>query len=304
VIEKFNFYDIYGYFLPGAVVLGVLWVPVGIARQLWPSASWTSAIIAIALAYIAGHLVQSIATNTLPASDRKSPSGRNRGLSEILLDPREPKDEELPRSLKDKLAALVQNQFGLDLKLNDIGDDLIDKARNSAFLCARQILIQGKAISYAEQFQGMYALTRGLAAAFGIGFSYWLGWVIAAFRCRVLIYVAVVLVAVSFLAMINVSLIARKISEPVKKRRIERAYASFLLIAFLAIGYGLGVRYNITGSQSAILSFLAASSIVACLRAHGAYRSFAGQFAATVWRDYLAFSVTASLHVKPNLDNK
>jgi hypothetical protein len=304
LIEKFNFYDIYGYFLPGAVLVSVLWIPLGLVRNRWPSSTWTSAIIAIAIAYIAGHLVQTIATNALPASDKKSSSNRNRGPSEILLDPKEAKDEELPRPLKDKIAVLVQNQFGLDLKLDVEGDDVIDKARNSAFLCARQILIQGKAISYAEQFQGMYALMRGLACAFAIGFAYWLGWVIAVFKYGLLVNIAVLIVAVSFLAMGDISLFSRKVGDPVKKRKHERAYAALALIAFLAIGFALGVRYNVTAGQSAILAFLAASSLLACLRAHGAYRSFAWQFAGTVWRDYVAFNAAASLRPKSESETK
>jgi len=60
LIEKFNFYDIYGYFVPGATFLAIRWIPFGIVRNSWPSSTWSSAIIAAAFAYILGHLVYSL----------------------------------------------------------------------------------------------------------------------------------------------------------------------------------------------------------------------------------------------------
>ncbi len=157
MIEKFNFYDIYGYFLPGAAFLAVLWLPYGLLKQSWPSNSWSSAIIGIALAYVAGHLIQSVATFAIPPSNVKSETGQIRNFSEIYLDPKDPKDAVLPEPFRDKIQALIAAQFGLDLQVSRKGDDAIDKLRNNAFLAARQMLIQGKAVSYAEQFQGMYA---------------------------------------------------------------------------------------------------------------------------------------------------
>jgi hypothetical protein len=56
----------------------------------------------------------------------------------------------------------------------------------------------------------------------------------------------------------------------------------------------LGVRYAATRGQSASLAFLAAWAFIASLRAYGAYNFFAGRFASTVWRDYLAYNVKAA----------
>ena len=201
MIEKFNFYDIYGYFLPGAAFLAVLWTPFGLVRRAWPSSNWSSAIIAAAFAYILGHLIQSIATNAIPSWEVKGPKGKNRYPSAIYLDST---DKELPEPAKEKIANLMKAQFGLDLQVDKAGDETIDKVRNNAFLFARQILIQGKAVSYAEQFQGMYALTRGLASIFGLSFAYWLGWAAAAVGNRFLAGAAVI-IAVTVLALINIS---------------------------------------------------------------------------------------------------
>src|SRR6266436_1414038 len=140
-----------------------------------------------------------------------------------------------------------------------VGDETIDKVRNNAFLFARQILIQGKAVSYAEQFQGMYALTRGLVSVFALGSAYWLGWAAAAVRDRFLVLAAFVILAATVLTLVNISAVLfRKISDPLTKHKVELGYALVLFFALLAIGYVLGIRYPGTPRQSALLAFLAA----------------------------------------------
>jgi hypothetical protein len=42
VIERFNFYDVFGFFIPGSVLLLLLWLPVGLARRSFPSSDLTS----------------------------------------------------------------------------------------------------------------------------------------------------------------------------------------------------------------------------------------------------------------------
>lgn len=303
MIEKFNFYDIYGYFVPGAAFLAILWIPIGLASHKWPSSNWTGAIIAAVFAYIVGHLVQSVATNAIPSWEVKGPTGKNRFPSEIYLDHT---DTELPEICKTNIQDLVRAHFGLALQVDKDGDEAIDKVRHNAFLLARQILIQGKAVSYAEQFQGMYALTRGLVSVLALGFAYWLGFAAAAVvRSSVAVSAVVLVLAASLLALANISLGSLR-SHPnvLRKRRIELAYAVVLLIAFLSVGYALGIHYSVSARQGAVLAFLSASAIVACFRAYGAYRIFAGQFAVTIWRDYLAYNVSLALNQKAESEKK
>jgi len=298
LIEKFNFYDVYGYFVPGAAFLAILSIPFGLVSHKWPSSTWTEAIIAAVLAYIVGHLLQSIATNAIPSWEVKTPTGNNRYPSEVYLDPG---DKELPENSKKQIQELIKNQFNLELQLDKPGDDAIDEIRHNAFLLARQILIQGKAVSYAEQSQGMYALTRGLVSVFALAFVYWLGWAAAAvFKDHIAVSVAILVLAISLVLLANLSFILlRRSSDPpkerrIRKRRIELGYAAVLLVALSTIGYALGLHFAVTARQGALLTFLSAWGLIACLRAYGAYKSFAGQFAATVWRDYLAYNVAGS----------
>ncbi len=291
MIEKFNFYDVYGYFVPGAAFLAVLWIPFGLVKHNWPSSTWTEAIIAAVLAYIVGHLLQSLATNAIPSGDDRYPS-------EIYLDST---DKELPENSKKQIQDLIKKQFNLELHVEKKGDDTIDEIRHNAFLLARQVLIQGKAASYAEQSQGMYALTRGLVSVFALSFAYWLGWAAAALlKNGDAVNFTIVALAASLLILVNLSFtLLRHSSGPPKerrisKRRIERVYAGVLLIAFCTTGYVLGLHFAVTARQGALLVFLCAWAFILCLRAYGAYKSFAGQFAATVWRDYLAYNVAGS----------
>jgi len=292
LIDKFNFYDIYGYFLPGAAFLAVLWIPFGLVRHSWPSSDWSSALVTAVFAYIVGHLMQSVATNAIPSWKTKSTDTTIRYPSEVYLDAT---NTELPTPAKQKINELMKVQFGLNLRVDQSGDSTIDKVRNNAFLLARQILIQGKAVSYAEQFQGMYALTRGLVSVFALAFVYWLGWAAAIVKNRWVVSGAVVVMASSVLILMNISAVMlRNILDAPRKRKFELAYAAILLISFLTIGYGLGVRYPATRGQSALLAFVAAWAFIAALRAYGAYNFFAGRFASTVWRDYLAYNVKAA----------
>lgn len=292
MIDRFNFYDIYGYLLPGAAFLALLWIPFGLVRHSWPSSEWSSALIAAVFAYIVGHLIQSVATNAIPSWKAKSTDTTIRYPSEIYLDA---SNTELPTPAKQKINELMTVQFGLNLRVDQSGDSTIDKVRNHAFLLARQILIQGKAVSYAEQFQGMYALTRGLVSVFALAFVYWLGWAAAIVKNRWIVSGAVLVMAGSVLILMNISAVMlRNILDAPRKRKFELAYAAILLISFLAMGYVLGVRYTATRGQSALLAFLAAWAFIASLRAYGAYNFFAGRFASTVWRDYLAYNVTTA----------
>ena len=297
MIEKFNFYDVYGYFVPGAAFIAILWLPFGLVRHFWPSSTWSGAIIAAVLAYIVGHLIQSVATNALPSSGEKG-----RFPSEMYLDRT---DKELPEICKTNIQKLMKEQFGLELQVDKVGDEAIDKERHNAFLLARQILIQGKAVSYAEQFQGMYALTRGLVSVLSLGCAYWLGFGSASILGGNISAGATVLgLAISLLVLANISLfLLRTHPGRLTKRGIEIGYGVVLLVAFWFIGYALGVHSQVTARYGALLAFFSAWALIAALRAHGAYKSFAGQFAATVWRDYLAYNVSASLHQRPEHDN-
>lgn len=93
MIERFNFFDIYAYLLPGAAFLGLMWLPFGIVGGKWPSADLSSALFSLIAAYIVGHVLYFPAKAALPTEGRgRYPAGPPRWRetpghpSEFILD--------------------------------------------------------------------------------------------------------------------------------------------------------------------------------------------------------------------------
>jgi hypothetical protein len=163
MIEKFNFYDLYAYFLPGVILLALMIIPFALTVP-FPS-SIQSGVFALVLSYVFGYLVQSIARDLFPSKVRKG--GKERYPSQVLLDE---DDERLSRELKATIGKLINQQFGLRVIAIE-GDDVVtvDRARNDAFRLCRTYLLQESKKSYAEQLQGMYAFFRGASTACLLG---------------------------------------------------------------------------------------------------------------------------------------
>lgn len=203
MIEKFNFYDVYGYFLPGLALIGVLWFPIGMATHAWPKADWGSALSAVVAAYLLGHLMLYVSTKVVPSYDvKKSTPEQDRYPSATVMD----KDSsDLSSDLREKIARAVNGQFNLNLHTEDCTGQF-DAVRNDAFFLARHALIRDKEASYAEQFEGMYSLARGLAVAFAVAVAYYLGWVLSTLRWPFCRQTMAALALLSVLVMLNVAI--------------------------------------------------------------------------------------------------
>jgi hypothetical protein len=164
MISKFNFYDVYGYFLPGLVLLTLLWLPFGIIDRVWPGGELVTALIAIPFAYVVGHVLQTMAVPAFPSTGRDS-QGNRRYPSDIILDP---EDNTFSPEFKEKLVNRIKSQFEIDVTGKP---PTVSARRQDAFFLCRSVLIKGKTVSYGEQFEGMYALMRGLGASFLLGFG-------------------------------------------------------------------------------------------------------------------------------------
>jgi len=70
MIEKFNFYDLYAYFLPGVILLALMIIPFALTVP-FPS-SIQSGVFALVLSYVFGYLVQSIARDLFPSKEEKN----------------------------------------------------------------------------------------------------------------------------------------------------------------------------------------------------------------------------------------
>ena len=286
MIEKFNFYDIYGYFLPGAAVLLLFWLPIGLAQHKWPSGDWTSALLGAAIAYVTGILLQTFADKVLRSTAAKGHEGNqiyDRFPSQQLLDAGGP----LSPTVKTGLADAVEDKFGIkkeDLAVGGTPTKTQDAHRNDAFLLARHFLVAAKEASYVEQYEGMYALTRGLAAALGLAGVYYIGWTLSFLGGRwisAVCYLAICLGVVLAL-FTTVALILRK----THGFGLEWLAASGLLLAALGLGVGVGRHYEDAGRLSALLLLFSLAAFLASVRAYRFYKEFTVTFAVTVWRNF------------------
>ncbi len=139
MIDRFNFYDLYGYLLPGLVLVAVLGLPPMMSLDELPSTEIASALLAAVVGYVVGHLAHAF--------------GR------VLFQEERPfraSVEALPDPDKERLGQLLAKARGRPIAITD----------KSVFDICRRVLQDHKRGQLADQFQGMYALTRGLCLAF------------------------------------------------------------------------------------------------------------------------------------------
>lgn len=292
MIKQFNFYDIYGYLLPGILLLGLFWVPIGIFTQTWPDQDLSKALFLAALAYILGHILQSIANSVVPSTvpDEKN---QQRFPSDLFLDKT---NSSLSNDFKTRLAKQVYETFGLDPEVSLDGDGRNETSRNrqTAFFQARSFLLAKKSANYVEQFEGLYAMMRGLACSFLAGAVYLVGWGLSFYRDQ-----RCIVVALEILLVIGIggALISSGVtlSPKANAKRAVLWLAMCLLLTILCSGFWVSVAQSSEFWRHASANNEYAICVVACLaliaaaRCFSSYRSFAQMFAVTVWRDFSAY---------------
>jgi hypothetical protein len=294
VIKQFNFYDIYGYFLPGVAFLGLLWVPIGIIWKSWPDQDISKALFLAVLAYLLGHLLQTIAIAVVPSTVMRDNANRSRFPSDRLLDKN---CSDLGEDFKDRLAKQTRKQFGLTLHVDKDGDGtgVIFQDRNTAFFEARSYLIAKKTAHYVEQFEGLYAMMRGLGSAFLAGASYLAGWSLAIYRNQVCVeaFFRVIAPVAALAALINAILgLSRKpkVSKPAVVALAISILAFSLTAGFwVAVWQPAEVWKNVAPRTELILWVAVCLTLVAAARCFSAYRFFATEFAKSIWRDFSVY---------------
>jgi biotin transporter BioY len=306
VIKQFNFYDVYGYLLPGVLLLAILWLPFGIFAKAWPEQDLSKAIFVGVIAYILGLLVQSVAAAIIPSTVEDEASNQ-RFLSEFVLDSG---NHSFSADFKARLELQVQKIFGLALQVTKDGDGegAITLARQAAFFQARAYLISKKAASYAEQFEGLYVMMRGLGCSFCIGAAYLAGWCLSVkwLSCCLAWPIAVVtaLLVAGILRIVWQDHRAKSkptANTPEQKQAIKAKQkqaikiARFLWLGLFCVG-GFWSRYALPdGSDKAMVAHpefvllgTAVLTLIAAAKCFTSYRGFAEDFAKTVWRDFSA----------------
>ena len=293
---KFNFYDIYGCLIPGFLLLAVLWFPFGLIEGKWPDAAFSSALVGVILAYVAGHVLQTVATNAIPSSFLGG-----RFPSSVFLDA---DNRTFSNEFKTRLALQIKRAFDL----NVYGDASNEDVRRDAFFLSRSALIKSKTGTYAEQFEGLYALMRGLSAAFGISVVYYLGW-----ACSGLLQFGQTFDSVlgswwswqwsGLIALVGILIALAALANIHRFKYAKSVITWSLLLAVFAAGYHLGLSRMGTSEYRGQLIAAAVLSFFISERCYAGYKSFAQEFAKAVYRDFSNYEKPVEGHGANSTDD-
>ena len=277
MIPNLNFYDIYGYLIPGLTLAIVLRLPYGLITGSWPESSWASALIAVVIGYVLGHLIQILARNALPS---KTMDGRY--PSEALLDQ---DDKTFSVALKERLQTRIRELSGVDVRTDLANSDVIDDVkaqRADGFLYCRDALLSSKNLSYAEQMQGMYTLMDGLTIAFTLGAPFSFGWSVSTGRFQVS---ALFIVALGLLPMAVAAAVGLGKTDLTPTER-ARLMLVFLMIALFGAGYLMGGGKVSTPAHRVSLGAMTLVYTFAASSCYSAYKYFTIMYAQTVYRAF------------------
>jgi hypothetical protein len=289
MIDRLNFYDLYGYLLPGLAVLGVLWFPLWVVAGKQLPDAWSSAIIALAFCYVIGHLLQQLARDAFPQGFVGG-DGSRRFPSDYLLDTtNEWLSAEYPGSLRGQhlvpevragVVTKIAVTFGLDVGSPARPGLEVVQRRQDAFLLCRRALLQRGAGSYAEQFEGMYAMMRGLLAAATFSLFYNAGW---AFGWVTRPWAPGVLAAVTVYLVLATAVVTALVGE---RSRIFWGLTTALFPLGLYLSGSSSTASTVTPERMIAFGAVLIGSWLARQQFQAAYRFFAVAFAATVYRDF------------------
>lgn len=288
---KFNFYDIYGFALPGFLLLALLWLPFGLVENKWPDIEFSSALIGVILAYIAGHVLQQVAQHALPSNFGEEYYASSKFLDKV--------DRAFSVEFKKRLAEQIKTTFQIpispEVSLTSPADNPpgtilkdVDRARRDAFFLCRSALIKSKTVIYPEQFEGLYALMRGLCAAFAIAVANYFGWANStALRGR---WSAVLALFAMIVGLVAATFVTRNKS----KKRAALVMAVSVLVAAFSAGHYLGQLRVVTFQHRNLFIAAAVFSFFAAERCYAGYRGFAEEFAKAVYRDFSNYEKPAA----------
>jgi hypothetical protein len=295
MMDRFNFYDIYGDVLPGTLLLGIFWLPFGLTTMSLPSSELSSTLLLLVLAYIAGHLMQMVALMVAPIMvlDTKD---KKRTRSSVILDQ---DNTVFSNDFKKRLGKLIENAF--DLKIMGAEEEAI-LDRETAFYQARSYLLLVKNAGYVEQYEGLYALMRGFAFAFFVGCAYLVGWgfsfhwsvnwVGEAAWLTLAASIAGALVATWFTFQYESR---RRPNEKVERDLLEEKkkssykWVGICMLFFMAgLGYFLGTWKPAPARIEFFLWAAIPLGLISGFRCLHAYLEWAEKFAEAVWRDFSA----------------
>jgi hypothetical protein len=284
MIQRFNFYDVYGYLIPGLAVVILLWLPSTVITGHLQDEKLGLVAVAVAVAYVIGHVIQNLSANAVSAKVVKNAEGKASYPSAAMLDPNSSLAEEIKRRVQQN----VSSWFGIDVSIDRQADSPIAKRRNAAFYLCRPIV--NARTPYAEQYEGLYTMSRGLFIAFCLGALYMTGWVAACYKLPTTLALAFMGIKLMLLALIVLSVV-RCFSWGIDNRQtLDTAILSCIGAAL--VGAGLIAGTSVAGllDQNVMRICYAAVAVyfLVALRFLLLYRYFAEQFPKAVWSNFAA----------------
>ena len=296
MIEKFNFFDVYSYLLPGGLLMFLIWMPFGIISGKWPSSDLSGAAIGLGIAYMVGHVLRIF--SDVIFSSKFLIQGRMLRPSYLLVDKQVfPVLETDLGGLKKVLEKQIADQFNLQINVDAEWSQELQGTRDTAFLLCRSFLVENKAASYLEQQQGMYELLRGMSAAMLLAVPFCAGLALSAWFPEQLHDACIYLMVIALIGALLSAFYVRSTPDLTKANKGRRLIFHLLSLSLLCLGIELGTRSVSIASPTlpidphmGILFFALAVAILAIsILCGAAMRVFAISFAATVYRDFSAF---------------
>jgi hypothetical protein len=282
VLEKFNFYDIYGYFIPGAVLLVLLYAPFTLTgwQPTVPLGEFSTVVLAVIVSYLIGYFMQSMATNAVPSKfDGLYPSVR-------LLNP---SDHTFATKLKETISVRCLSRFGIDPEISKEARSHpeVESARNTAFRLARAATNARRSGTYSEQYQGLYSMMRGLAITFAFGCLYMIGWSVSLWHYHGTPVIAFWLEVLSLAATLGLAIWRYAQGFESGARKAADVWG-LVAVAGLALGAGAFVGQTEIFDLRADLIFWASVVVflAAALRFYVSYELFSNEFAKAVWTGF------------------
>jgi hypothetical protein len=281
MIDRFNFYDIYGYVLPGLAALGVGWFPFWFLATRDLPAGWSSALVGVVIAYLLGHVLKPLGTSALW---RDEPSV-------AMLD-----DATFPNEMRVLLLAVIHRRLGIQVGAAPADDPAEKARRQAAFFACRSALIQSEAVSYAEQFEALYVACRGVAFAAILAVPYWWGWMIGRYSPDAAGVGAPLFTGLLVGAAVIVSVVPRLRQRDNRPPKMSKTLPWLTAALLVPAGAALGAQ-STTIRDTAGLVTLGTASVAALFfasRFYEAYREFARLFVKTVYQDFYVQSRTVA----------
>jgi len=291
MIERFNFYDVYGYLIPGFVWVMLLAVPFHLLYN-FKALSATEFTAGLVIAYLAGHLLSGMARKFLRSEKFTIPvpGGKTKAVyrSVAVLWDGYPYADKLPPSLKTALGEKFKARFGYD----PVAAFDPDEIKQMFFLC-RTALAQAKLGSYVEQYQGMNSLTRSLSLAFctvAVSYSTWTLASIWRLPTRVQ-SIAVLVLGIGVVAAIIVNMAINE--DAARERRAIPTFAATLeqlawVLTLVAAAIVVCQWQPLSARHCYGLAAGAGVSWLIALRLRSASESFDESLVSAIYRDFVA----------------